>query len=81
MKATKSAKERSWKDFLERYGVAEGGPANPWETLHRQAAGKTKKKGAFIRALPVTSDVMVRQVEASPIHAEDQVHADKGPHG
>ena len=29
VKAIKSAKERSWKDFLERYGVAEGGPANP----------------------------------------------------
>ena len=47
VKAIKSAKERSWKDFLERYGVAEGGPANPWGTLHRQAAGKTKKKVSF----------------------------------
>ena len=43
VKAIKSAKECSWKDFLERYGVDEGGPANPWGTLHRQAAGKTKK--------------------------------------
>ena len=39
----KSAKERSWKEFLERYGIDEGGPANPWGTLHRQTAGKTKK--------------------------------------
>ena len=45
--AIKNAKERSWKDFLERYRVAEGGPANPWGTLHRQVAGKTKKKVSF----------------------------------
>ena len=44
VKAIKSAKERSWKNFLERYGVDERGSANPWETLHRQAAGKTKKR-------------------------------------
>ena len=44
VKAIKSAKERSWKDFLECYGVAEGGPASPWGTLYRQAAGKTKKR-------------------------------------
>ena len=43
VKAIKSSKKHSWKDFLERYGVAEGGPANPCGTLHRQAAGKTKK--------------------------------------
>ena len=43
VKAIKSAKERSWKNFMERYGVDEGGPVNPWRTLHRQAAGKTKK--------------------------------------
>ena len=46
VKAIKSAKECFWKDFLERYGVDEGSPANPWGTLHRQAAGKTKK-GVF----------------------------------
>ena len=47
VKAIKSAKERSWKDFLERYGVSGKSPANPWGTLHRQAAGKTKKKVSF----------------------------------
>ena len=43
VKAIKSSKKRSWKDFLERYGVDEGGSANPWGTLHRHADGKTKK--------------------------------------
>ena len=47
VKAIKRAKERSWKNFLECYGVDERGPANPWGTLHRQAAGKTKKKVFF----------------------------------
>ena len=44
VKAIKSAKKRFWKDFLERYGVDEGGQQTPGELSTGKLLARQKRR-------------------------------------